>query len=457
MSTSGGLRTSVKGYLIAQRVTVAPEINTVHDSIYAVNNSTAAESVDHPPDPLSVSDTSASCGLNIDGNIPCTCCDGNIPCMPMLSSAAKGMASYGARTKSESPPHIEVEILQSFHLRRFDFNELKAATTNFCPDSIIAQGGLGSVYKGWIDVHSFRTAKTRTGINIVIKRFSQQRSLQHHKDWLTEVSYLGQLGHPNLVKLIGYCLEDGMRLLVHEFIPQKSLNIHLYDRASRFKRLSWHRRMKIALGAAKGLAFLHSNEAKVIYGDFETSKILLDSDYNAKLYGYGSAIERLQGYRRRCTEADVGMYEDGFFDVAAAHSVYAAPETSEVTGSYSFEDNSTPKSDVYSYGVVLLEMLSGRRAFDNSKPPREKSLVEFVENISSQGCSAKHANKKKVALIFDAHIDGQYYQKRALKALNLAIQCISLEPQSRPDMNEVVEVLEQLQSSNDSFPSLCQF
>lgn len=129
-----------------------------------------------------------------------------------------------------------------------------------------------------------------------------------------------------------------------------------------------------------------------------------------------------------------------------------------VTGSYSFEDNSTPKSDVYSYGVVLLEMLSGRRAFDNSKPPGEKSLVQFAKTISSQGGSAKHANKKKVALIFDAHIDGQYYQKRALKALNLAIQCISLEPQSRPDMNEVVEVLEQLQSSNDSFPqSLCQF
>ncbi|XP_004307509.1 PREDICTED: protein kinase APK1B, chloroplastic-like [Fragaria vesca subsp. vesca] len=456
MSTSGGLRTSVKGYLIAQRVTVAPEINTVHDSIYAVNNSTAAESVDHPPDPLSVSDTSASYGLNI--------CDGNIPCLPMLSSAAKGMASYGARIKSESSPHIvpssprtEVEILQSFHLRSFHFNELKTATTNFCPDSIMAQGGLASVYKGWIDAHLFGAAKPGTGIAVLIKRFSQQRTLQRHKDWLTEVSFLGQLGHPNLVKLIGYCQEDGMRLLVHEFIPQESLNIHLYDRASRFKRLSWNSRMKIALGAAKGLAFLHSNEAKVIYGDFETSKILLDSDYNAKLYGYGSAIDRLQGYRSRFTEADVAMYEDGSFDVAAAHSVYAAPETSKVTGSYYFEDNSTPKSDVFSYGVVLLEMLSGRRAFDNSKPPREKSLVQFAKNISSQGGSSKHANKKIVALIFDAHIDGQYYQKRALKALNLAFQCISLEPQSRPDMNEVVEVLEQLQSSNDSFPSLCQF
>ncbi|PRQ59176.1 putative transferase, protein kinase RLK-Pelle-RLCK-VIIa-2 family [Rosa chinensis] len=380
--TSGGLRTSVKGYLIAQRVTVAQEINTVHDdetSINVTSNSTAADSVDHPP-PLSVPETSASYGLSI--------CDGNIPCFPMWSSAAKSMASYGAGTKSNSLPHnvpsspqSEVEIpqtevvtLQSFHLRSFHFNELKTATTNFCrPDSIMAQGGLGSVYKGWIYEHSFTAGEPGTSIAVVIKRFSQQRTLQSQKDWLTEANFLGHLEHPNLVKLIGYCLKDGMRLRVHEFISQGSLNIHLYERASLYKRLSWNQRMKIALGAAKGLAFLHSNEAKVIYGDFETSNILLDSDYNAKLYGYGSAMERLQGYRSHVSEADMAMYEDSVFP--AAHSVFAAPETSN--------DHLTPKSDVYSYGVVLLEMLSGRRAFDSSRSLREETLLQFAKKISS--------------------------------------------------------------------------
>lgn len=115
------------------------------------------------------------------------------------------------------------------------------------------------------------------------------------------------------------------------------------------------------------------------------------------------------------------------------------------TDVYSFENHSTPKSDVYSFGVVLLEIVSGRQA-----PLREKCMVELVNNKALQGGSANFANfscKRKVGQIFDAHIDGRYSKDEALKVLKLVIQCMSVEPESRPDMSEVVEVLEQLQSS----------
>ncbi|KAI9195404.1 hypothetical protein LWI28_014527 [Acer negundo] len=319
-------------------------------------------------------------------------------------------------------PRSEGEILLSSNLKSFSFAELKIATRNFRPDSVLGEGGFGSVFKGWIDEHSFAAAKPGTGMVIAVKRLNQE-SFQGHKEWLAEVNYLGQLHHPHLVKLIGYCLEDEHRLLVYEFMPRGSLENHLFRRGSYFQPLSWNLRLKAALGAAKGLAFLHSAETKVIYRDFKTSNILLDSSYNAKLSDFGLAKDGPTGDKSHVSTRVMGTYG------------YAAPE-------YLATGHLSAKSDVYSFGVVMLEMLSGRRAVDKNRPSGEHNLVEWAKPYL--------ANKRKIFRIIDNRLEGQYSLEGAHKAAILTLQCLSIESRFRPNMSDVVTLLEQLHNSNET-------
>ncbi|KAK1387759.1 hypothetical protein POM88_015937 [Heracleum sosnowskyi] len=132
-------------------------------------------------------------------------------------------------------------------------NVLSVATRNFHPDSVIGEGAFGRVYKGWVDGNTFAAAKWGTGLVIAIKRYKTQAN----KEWLTKINSLGKLCHPNIVKLIGYCIDKKHRLLVYEYMPHGSLDTHLFKRDSDFQPLSWKLRISIALGAAKGLAYLH--------------------------------------------------------------------------------------------------------------------------------------------------------------------------------------------------------
>ncbi|PON44738.1 Mitogen-activated protein kinase kinase kinase [Parasponia andersonii] len=311
----------------------------------------------------------------------------------------------------------EGEILQSSNMKSFSLNELKTATRNFHPDHMVGEGRFGSVFKGWIDEYSLKPTKPGTGSVIAVKRLNQE-GFQGRKEWSSEINYLGQLKHPNIVKLIGYCLEDGHRLLVYEFLSRGSLDNHLFTRASYFQPLSWSLRMKVALDAAKALEFLHSDEARVIYRDFKTSNILLDSNYNAKLSDFGLAKDGPAGDRSHVSTRVMGTYG------------YAAPE-------YMATGHLTARSDVYSFGVVLLEMLSSLRAVDRNRPAGEQRLVEWAKPYL--------ASKQKVLQILDARIEGQYSPGGALKAAKIASQCISTEPKYRPTMKEVVKALEQLQ------------
>ncbi|XP_041012559.1 receptor-like cytoplasmic kinase 176 [Juglans microcarpa x Juglans regia] len=318
-------------------------------------------------------------------------------------------------------PRTEGEILQSSNLRSFSFNELKTATRNFRPDSVLGEGGFGCVFKGWIDERLFTAAKPGTGMVIAAKRLNQE-GFQGHQEWLAEINYLGQLHHPNLVKLVGYCLEDDHRLLVYEFMARGSLENHLFRRSSYVQPLSWSHRMKIALGAAKGIAFLHSDKVQVIYRDVKSSNILLDSNYNVKLSDFGLAKDGPTGDKSHVSTRVMGTYG------------YAAPE-------YMATGHLTSKSDVYSFGVVLLEILSGKRAMDKNRPGGEHNLVNWAKPYLT--------SKRKVFEVFDARIQGQYSLSAALKAANLANQCLSVEPKFRPNMVEVVRILEQLHDSND--------
>ncbi|KVI06944.1 hypothetical protein Ccrd_014694 [Cynara cardunculus var. scolymus] len=320
------------------------------------------------------------------------------------SSRLDGKVTSASVPPSPRSPRSQAQILQqSANLKSFSFNVLKTATRNFRPDSVLGEGGFGSVFKGWIDEQSLAAAKPGTGTVIAVKRLNHE-GIQGHQEWLAEINYLGQLYHQNLVKLIGYCLEDDHRLLVYEFMPRGSLENHLFRRSSYFQPLSWNLRIKVALGAAKGLAYLHSPEAKVIYRDFKSSNILIDSNYNAKL-------------------SDFGLAKDGPVD-----------------------GHLTARSDIYSFGVVLLELLTGRRSIDKNRPSGEQILVVFAKPYLT--------SKRKILHIMDPRIEGQYSSAAATRAAILAMKCLMKEPPHRPTADEVVKALEQLQELQKASESL---
>ncbi|CAF1838068.1 unnamed protein product [Brassica oleracea] len=217
----------------------------------------------------------------------------------------------------------------------FQMCELKMITQCFSRNYLLGEGGFGKVYKGYIDENLRQSIKAQP----VAVKLLDIEGLQGHREWLSEVILLGQLKHPNLVKLIGYCCEEEERVLIYEFMSRCSLENHLFKRIS--ISLPWATRLKIAVAAAKGLAFLHDLESPIIYRDFKTSNILLDSDFTAKLSDFGLATMGPEGFKSHVTTRVMGTYG------------YAAPE-------YVSTGHLTTKSDVYSYGVVLLELLKSQ-------------------------------------------------------------------------------------------------
>ncbi|KAG8368009.1 hypothetical protein BUALT_Bualt15G0000700 [Buddleja alternifolia] len=249
------------------------------------------------------------------------------------------------------------ELTVTPNLRIFSFSELKAATRNFRNDTVLGEGGFGRVYKGWLDDKS--TTKFGSRSAIAVKKLNLE-GLQGFKEWQSEVKFLGRLSHPNLVKLLGYCSDDNEMLLVYEFMQKGSLENHLFPRTSAGQPLEWDFRVKIIIGAAHGLAFLHATERKVIYRDFKASNILLDESYNPKLSDFGLAkLGPTAAYTHVSTQV-IGTYG------------YAAPE-------YIATGHLNAKSDVYGFGVVLLEMLTGLQAIDENRPPREHNLVDWMK------------------------------------------------------------------------------
>ncbi|KAK3445248.1 hypothetical protein EUGRSUZ_A01268 [Eucalyptus grandis] len=334
-----------------------------------------------------------------------------------VSHDGNDLSSRISSASGPQTPRSQGEILQSSNLKNFSFSELRTATRNFRPDSVLGEGGFGAVFKGWIDEQTLAPARPGTGMIVAVKRLNQE-GFQGHREWLAEINYLGQLHHPNLVKLIGFCLEDEQRLLVYEFMSKGNMENHLFRRGTYFQPLSWTVRMKVALGAAKGLAFLHNAEPKVIYRDFKTSNILLDPNYNAKLSDFGLARDGPTDDKSHVSTRVMGTYG------------YAAPE-------YLATGHLTPKSDVYGFGVVLLELLSGQRAIDKNRPAGHHNLVEWAKPYLT--------NKRRIFRVIDSRLEGQYSMDQAQKAAFLALQCISTEARARPTMDEIVTSLEQLQ------------
>ncbi|CAL9766877.1 unnamed protein product [Musa acuminata subsp. burmannicoides] len=305
------------------------------------------------------------------------------------------------------------------NLRIFAFNELKSATRSFQAANMIGEGGFGVVYRAWVDKKTLTPANNRVGMAVAVKKWKPE-SFQGFSEWQKEVDILGKMSHPNLINLLGYCCEDDELLLVYEFMEKGSLGNHLFPQGAAVQPLSWEQRLKIAVGAARGLAFLHAPDNRIIHRNFTSSHVLLDSNLNPKLTGLGIARESPTDAESHVSTRVMGTYG------------YAAPE-------YIATGHLTAKNDVYGMGVVLLEMLSGQRALDASRTGKQR-LVEYAKPYIS--------DHPKLARLMDPRLEGQYPVKAALCAARLAKSCVADDPKARPSMDEVVETLQQIEAMN---------
>ncbi|KAK1560622.1 hypothetical protein Q3G72_028919 [Acer saccharum] len=347
------------------------------------------------------------------------------------SGADRVTKSSCSATSSRGIPELYEE--KAHNLRVFTFSELRQATNDFNRMLKIGEGGFGIVYKGSIKPVDGKG----DSIFVAIKKLSRS-GLQGHKQWVAEVQFLGVVEHQNLVKLIGYCAVDGergiQRLLVYEFMPNRSLEDHLFNKAH--PPLPWKTRLEIILGAAEGLTYLHEGlEIQVIYRDFKCSNVLLDENFKPKLSDFGLAREGPLADHTHVSTAVMGTYG------------YAAPDYVE-TG------HLTAKSDVWSFGVVLYEILTGRRSLESNRPKAEQKLLEWVKEYP--------VDSKKFGLMMDPRLENEYSINAGRKIARLADSCLSRSAKDRPKMSQVVERLKQIMqisdegNPSDKSPELCE-
>ncbi|XP_054806179.1 probable serine/threonine-protein kinase PBL25 isoform X2 [Prosopis cineraria] len=285
----------------------------------------------------------------------------------------------------------------------FTFRELATATKNFRQECLLGEGGFGRVYKGTIPA---------TGKVVAVKQLDRN-GMNGSKDFLTEVAVLSRLNHENLVNLVGYCADGDQRLLVYEYMPGGSVYDRLFEEGE--SPLDWFNRMKIASGAARGLEYLHDKaNPPVVYRDLKSSNILLDDDLNPKLSDFG--LNKLsRGDRTNIISPGVmGTYG------------YSAPE-------YVRTGHLTLKSDVYGFGVVLLELITGRRAIDTTKPNEEQNLVSWAQPL--------FRNPKQFPEIADPLLKKHFPEKDLNQAVAVAAMCLQEEEGARPLMSDVVMAL----------------
>ncbi|KAK4761941.1 hypothetical protein SAY87_029825 [Trapa incisa] len=305
--------------------------------------------------------------------------------------------------------------LRSSNLREFTFSELKSATKNFSHSVMVGEGGFGCVYKGIIK----STEDSSKKLDVAVKQLGR-RGLQGHKEWVTEVNVLGVVVHPNLVKLYGYCADDDergiQRLLVYEYMQNGSVDDHLSPRSH--ITIPWATRLRIAQDTARGLAYLHEEmDFQIIFRDFKSSNILLDEQWNAKLSDFGLA---------RLGPAEGSTHVS---TVAVGTMGYASPE-------YLRTGRLTSKNDVWSYGVFLYELITGRRPLDRNRPKSEQNLLDWVKPYLS--------DPKKFQLIMDPRLDRMSVVKPAYRLATVANRCLVRNPKSRPMMSEVLVMVSKM-------------
>ncbi|KAI4345460.1 hypothetical protein L6164_012584 [Bauhinia variegata] len=324
-------------------------------------------------------------------------------------SSDKSKSRNGTDPKKE-PPIPKDGPTAHIAAQTFTFRELAAATKNFRPECLLGEGGFGRVYKGRLEI---------TGQVVAVKQLDRN-GLQGNREFLVEVLMLSLLHHPNLVNLIGYCADGDQRLLVYEFMPLGSLEDHLHDLPPDKEPLDWNTRMKIAAGAAKGLEYLHDKaNPPVIYRDLKSSNILLDEGFHPKLSDFGLAKLGPVGDKTHVSTRVMGTYG------------YCAPE-------YAMTGQLTLKSDVYSFGVVFLELITGRKAIDNTRAPGENNLVAWARPLFK--------DRRKFPIMADPLLQGRYPMRGLYQALAVAAMCLQEQAATRPLIGDVVTALTYLAS-----------
>lgn len=332
-----------------------------------------------------------------------------------LSSGAdrlKSRSNVGPR-KDTSPTPKDVAPAVNIAAHTFTFRELAAATKNFRPECFLGEGGFGCVYKGRLE---------STGQVVAVKQLDRN-GLQGNREFLVEVLMLSMLHHHHLVSLIGYCADGDQRLLVYEFMSMGSLEDHLHDLPLDKEPLDWNTRMKIAVGAAKGLEYLHDKaNPPVIYRDFKSSNILLGEGYDPKLSDFGLAKLGPTGDKSHVSTRVMGTYG------------YCAPE-------YAMTGQLTVKSDVYSFGVVFLELITGRKAIDSTMPAGEQNLVAWARPLFN--------DRRKFSKLADPRLQGRFPMRGLYQALAVASMCTQEQAAARPLIGDVVTALSYL--ANNSY------
>ncbi|XP_010518996.1 PREDICTED: L-type lectin-domain containing receptor kinase IX.1-like isoform X2 [Tarenaya hassleriana] len=286
--------------------------------------------------------------------------------------------------------------------RRFSYKELASATNNFLDERKLGEGGFGAVYRGYLNEFDMMVA---------VKKFAG-RSNQGMKEFITEVKIISGLRHRNLVQLIGWCHEKDEFLLVYEFMPNGSLDSHLFGKRA---PLAWAVRYKVTLGLASALQYLHEEwEQCVVHRDIKPSNIMLDSNFNVKLGDFGLA---------RLMDHELGPQTTGL----AGTFGYMAPE-------YISTGRASKESDIYSYGVVTLEIVTGRKSVDprQGKIEPETSLVERVWNLYGRG---------ELVSAIDQKLGSDFDRMKAEWLMVVGLWCAHPNRSSRPSMKQAIQVL----------------
>lgn len=344
----------------------------------------------------------------------------NIKSCTNLLSLSSTADSYPAQRWCPSPLPLPPLCVNRPALREFSYEELAGACLNFAREFFIREGGTGPVYRAVL-----KRVPEEDSADVAVTRLIRGH-LHSFKKWRFEVGSLARMSHPHLCNVFGFSGEDPSgpssklpgfereRLLVYEHTANGSLESLLYCRKGKGP-LDWGTRLKIAMGAAKGLAYLHDRiPRQVIYKSFKTVNVQVDVNFNAKLSDYGFA--------RTCGEPPISSPAPSL----PMSDAYAAPETC-------ISDQLSAKSNVWSFGIVLLELLTGRQNMDDFFPPDERNLLHW--------CRPYLLDSKRLYLIMDPELKGRYPTRTAKMVADLALQCLAEDPVARPSMRDVAASL----------------
>ncbi|KAJ4821165.1 Proline-rich receptor-like protein kinase PERK1 [Rhynchospora pubera] len=288
----------------------------------------------------------------------------------------------------------------------YRYEDLELATNSFSESNVLGQGGFGIVYQG-----------TLSGNEVAIKKLKSGGG-QGDREFRAEVEIISRVHHRNLVSLVGYCVHEDQRLLVYEYVPNKTLEFHLHGRGR--PTLDWVRRWKIALGAAKGLAYLHEDcDPKIIHRDIKAANILLDYNFEPKIADFGLA---------KCVPINKSYVSTGLVGTFG----YVAPE-------YVKSGKLTAKSDVYSYGVMLLELITGMKPIPSSEPNMDayQSLVDWARPLLSRAVTEDIYDE-----LIDPQLDTNYESYDMTRLVHCAAAAVRDLAIKRPRMSQIVRYLE---------------